>query len=360
MTAYFILGGILLIGLIFSGSKQFSAERNRKTVFRFLIAVLIFVACFRAESVGKDTHNYVRLFHLISNLGWKDLIAYSRQSGYEIGYVIYNRMLSLISTNGQIVTFANSLIFMLLVYTVTQRECGNPIFGLYVFYTVGIYQAGFNIVSSIMATYIVYLGIDAIRERKLSRYAIYVLIASTFHSAAIVMLVLYFMYPIRINIKRIFTILLIGIVSAFFLPRYINVLASIIPAKYVRYLSKSSDNGMILLFHLLIFSVILVIQTADAGNIGDNNDDDIRIHMWAFILEIVVLLMSLRIEVFTRLAFFFMPSLPILIDRVSDKISLRGNRSLLVIGLATAIGLQYVIRLLINNIGGSIPYVFFF
>ncbi len=167
MTAYYVLGAILLIGLIFSGAKQFSAERNRNAVFLFLTVGLIFVACFRAESVGKDTQYYVRLFRVISSLRWRDLIAYSRQSGYEIGYVIYNKLLSVISTNGQIVTIANSLILMLLVYTVTKRECQNPILGSYVFYTVGIYQAGFNIVSSLIAAYFVYLGLGAIRKRKL-------------------------------------------------------------------------------------------------------------------------------------------------------------------------------------------------
>lgn len=174
------------------------------------------------------------------------------------------------------------------------------------------------------------------------------------------MLVLYFAYGIRINRKRIIVVFAAGRVIMIFFARFVNVLANLIPGKYLRYMSRSSDNGIILLFHLIIFISILVIHIASSRNLERDNDDDIRIHVWAVIIEIVLLTMALRIDIFTRMAYFFMPSLPIFIDRASDKIEMLSNKTLLVVGLVIAIGLQFVIRLQINNIGGSLPYMFFF
>lgn len=360
MTIYYILEAVLLMGLVMGSSVQFSSERSRKVIFYTLVVLLTFLACFRDVSVGKDTQYYIRLFNTIRSVRWVDLWSFSRQTGYEIGYVVYNKFLSLISSHGQVVTIGNSLILMLLAAQFTRKECSNPILGLYVFYAIGIYQSSFNIASSLIAAYIVFSGIDSIRNRKLIKYSACVLVATLFHTAAIMMIVLYFVYNAKINTKRILVFLGGGIAIAFFLSRILVLATRFIPLKYTRYMTRASDNGMILLFHLLILGAVFIVQMASSKTLAVNDERDIRIHTWSVMLEIVFLMMAIRIDIFTRVAYFFMPSLPIFIDKAIEKTDQSGNRRLLYSGLVVAIGLQYIIRLQVNNIGGSIPYMFFF
>lgn len=360
MSIYFVLEAVLLIGLVMSNSVQFSSKKSRKFIYFVFVSVLTFIACFRGVSVGKDTQYYIRLFNTIRSVRWIDLWTFSRQTGYEIGYVVYNKFLSLISSSGQVVTIGNSLVLMLLAARFTRKECSNPLLGLYVFYAIGIYQSSFNIVSSMISAYIVMSGLDEIRNRRLIRYALYVLVGALFHTAAVMMIVLYFLYNVKINTKRILAVLGGGVAIAFFLSRVLALATRFMPLKYTRYMTRASDNGMILLFHLLILGAVFIVQMASSKTLAVNDEDDIRIHTWSVMLEIVFLMMAIRIDIFTRVAYFFMPCLPVFINKSIDKIGQTGNRFLLYFGLVVAIGLQYIIRLQVNNIGGSIPYMFFF
>ncbi len=360
MGTYYVLGAMLLVSMLSCSTIQFSSEKMKKNIFTICVFVLMIFACLRDITVGKDTQHYVRIFNIISGIEWRDLWKYSLNTGYEIGYVVYNKMLSMISLNTQIITISNSLILMILVSHFIKKECDNPVLGLYVFYAIGLYQSSFNIISSMIASYIVFSGLMEIRNRKLLRYLLYVFIASLFHSAAAVMIILYFVYDIKITGSRIGIVLISGGIITWIFPRIMGIMSSVIPHKYVRYLTHSADNGLILLFHGLLVLTIFIVQLATEGSLQLNDEEDISIHMWSVIFEIVFLFMAMRIDIFTRVAYFFMPSLPIFIDKAIGNIRLNNNRVLLFWGLIIMIGVQYILRLQINNIGGSIPYKFFF
>ena len=60
-----------------------------------------------------------------------------------------------------------------------------------------------------------------------------------------------------------------------------------------------------------------------------------------------------------RMAALFGPYLIVLLPRMLEYINCPRRRAATIQWLAVAAGLQYVLRLLINNIGGTMPYQFF-
>ncbi|MCR5060499.1 MAG: EpsG family protein [Saccharofermentans sp.] len=360
MSFYIIIFVLTFIGLFVSESSQFKSAKRKRIVFYILFIILTFFACFRDKSVGTDTQYYIRLYQSIANIEWADILEFSLQSGYEIGYVIYNRILASFVADSNIITITNSLIVMVLAGRLIRKECINPVLGVFCFFTIGLYQSSFNIVSSMIAALFVLNGIDYIRNRNIIKFIICVFLGCLFHSATILLIIPYIVYRFRITGKILLFSFAISALASLAFPIMIDVFSRMIPSKYIIYLSRGSDNGMILLFHSFIIIAVLIAYIATYHKVFHLNDDDIRIHTWMVVLEIAFLLLSLRNNIFTRAAYFFMPCLPIFIDKAVSKLESRNNRLLVYSVLVFAIGVQYIIRIHINNIGGSIPYVFSF
>ena len=361
MAIYYIFFAFLMVSLLIYSDRTFSTIHLgfRRRYYGLCVIVLTVFACVRGSNVGEDTKVYIYIFNHLQNVPWQSIIAYSKLSKIEIGYIVYNKILSVISKEGQIVTIGNSILMMVFAGMVMRKECRNPMYALFIFYTIGMYQSSFNITSSMIASYIAYCGFGAIRERKFLKFFCYILVATFFHTAALVLIPLYFIYPLRLDVKRITLVLAVGLLVAIYINRLLAILTRFIPGQYTIYLERTSDNGLVLLFHFLVLAVVLIVQLASTGNLKTYNDEEVRVHAWAVLFELVLLTLAMRINIFTRVAFMFMPSMPIFIDQITGRITVKNNRGLLYIGIVFAIGLQYILRLQINNIGGSAPYYFF-
>lgn len=355
--AWYIFVFVIIIFLMIIN--KMSSKRTHTVIFQIAMIILVFFACFRGTEVGKDTYSYIRLFHRIANCNWKDLYNFSNNTGYEIGYVVYNKCLSLITTDDQIITIANSGILFILLAKLLKK-LPNPIEGLYLFITFGLYQASFNIVSSMIASLMIINELECIQQKNWKRYVSCVLFASFFHRSVLIFLVLYVIGNIEINMKR-----LIVIVSASFIfSRLYNqlyfIIVRFIPSQYIRYLERAEgDNGIILIFHSVILACILGTQylTSSCSEIVNQNT---KIYLWGTILELGAFVFSYNALVFSRVAYLFMPTFVMYILFAIQNISYSNNRKILKNFLLIVIGIQYVLRLNINNIGSSMPYEFFF
>ena len=112
-------------------------------------------------------------------------------------------------------------------------------------------------------------------------------------------------------------------------------------------------NGVVFGFHILIFIFILVVT--DFRKAGSS----FNLYLWAFIMELEFYWLSFRLEIFSRVSFLFSPVLILLVPFVTDNMRFVKNKKLINGIFYTLIGVQYVLRLSINNIGSTMPYMFF-
>lgn len=122
MLLYFILViYILLLGLYLSSGKE--SDLKQRIYLYLTFGLLTVLAALRAETVGNDTIEYLRLFENISIT--KDLSYFSPR--FEIGYVYLNKILSLISYNPQIILIVTSSLimygFMRFIKNIQKYQC---------------------------------------------------------------------------------------------------------------------------------------------------------------------------------------------------------------------------------------------
>ena len=248
MTVYLMILSVILISLIIQKSLEKKYKNITHLLLKFLIFTLLAFSCLRHWSVGRDTISYMTLYSRIGRLEWSDLLRFSRTTHTELGYVVYNKLLSLISTNPQIVTVGNSLLLYRNLYLFLKGE-REAVFSVLLFQTLGMFQDSFNICTSIIASLMVFNGIKY--SKKLGKLrTISVVIAGV--------VVLYVLRKVRVNGSVIFLAVMMTL-GMYTMYRYIHpILIIIAPDSYQGYLNYREDfsNFIMFIYH---FGMILAI-----------------------------------------------------------------------------------------------------
>ena len=84
-----------------------------------------------------------------------------------------------------------------------------------------------------------------------------------------------------------------------------------------------------------------------------------RVGIWMLLAETFFFALGIGMRSSLRMAALFGPYIIILIPNLIDKSSKNGNKNVVLLIIIVLTGLQYLLRIRINNIGGSMPYSFF-
>lgn len=360
MTVYWILLAVLILLLVMSD--LFSLRLKKASLYIAFISgiLLLFFSAVRSLYVGMDTYSYSRIFLNNARQSWEDIIWYAVSSDQEIGYVIYNKLLSLISVDRQIITVANSVLLFFFLYRSIKSYSVNPMYSIFIFYSLGLYQTSFNISSSMIAGFIAFLGFKYIQKQNLLKFLLYIFFAFLFHRASIIYIVLFFLYRYPVNAKIFIRWIAVAFLLTLIYPLIYQLLIRFLPSSYIGYLNRSkTDNGIIMVFHLMILCYTALYLFSNRGGILAEAQEN-RIWMWCITLEICWFIFSLQADVFSRVAHLFTPALIFYIPASERRIPFSKKRLLYRLSMVGGLILQYIIRVSINNIGHTIPYQFFF
>lgn len=188
---------ILLVGMVFGSGNQ---NRKKKIIYLVLtFGIFVMLSALRSNSVGNDTSAYLRLFSNISIS--EDISRYSWR--YESGYLWLNKILSLVSANPQIILVVTSIIIMGGYARFIYKYSNNVWLSVYLFFTLGYFGMSMNTVRLNIAIVIILYSYDFLREKKLFKFALTVILASLFHRTAIVFIVAWIINKFKINYKTI-------------------------------------------------------------------------------------------------------------------------------------------------------------
>lgn len=182
---------ILILGAICkkicNGKKMFCIGSG--TIY-FLVAAL------RSSYVGGDSFNYRRMFELLADKNIKFAFAYSEKDP------IFNVLLSLLGkvTDNYSVLFAIvAVLFTITVWVYIYKYSDDPVLSVIVLLAFNLYQFSLTGMRQTIAISFVVLAIMAVHEEKKIQPYIWVLIASLFHSSALVCLSIPILSKIRIS-----------------------------------------------------------------------------------------------------------------------------------------------------------------
>ena len=340
---------------------------NRLVIPMCAAVLLFFMAC-RAIEIGADTRQYVYGFRQICNIRLLDLFkvrVYGIGGGYELnfeyGYRLFNKLVSFISTNGQAITVANSVLIIVLLSTLIKKQSIYPFLSIWLYITLGIFQTQMNMSRNAIAILICYLAFRYIREQKLVKYLLCVLLAMTFHTSAILFLPFYWISgKLKLTPRLVRRMLIVAIALGFGFSFIRPYVVSALPFGYGRYFAGNTakfESLAVGVFHLLL--LLFTWTMTDRSERAKAVDDEI-IGVWMFMAEVFFFCVGYDVSAATRMAALFGLYLIILIPNLLAKgIKSDQKRFMAIVMIIVLTAVQYILRLRINNIGTTMPYIFF-
>ena len=140
---------IILLGIIFNDSKG-SNEIRRKWYVFIIITILILESSLRSVSVGPDTLSYYYSFQrFITEGDWAEILssfrrAYIEGEGKDAGYLVFMKLVQVMSTNFNFYLFICALVFFVPLGFILYRYSTNILQLMFAF---SLYVALFHIVA---------------------------------------------------------------------------------------------------------------------------------------------------------------------------------------------------------------------
>lgn len=268
MAIYYFLYLLLILGAVF----QANLFKSKKGVRNYCIFAFILIAgllAFRHPSMGVDlkygqTTGYLGGFQIIGKSGW-DKVLHSDFKNYERGYVIFCKLLYYINDNQQTLLIACAVISVGAVSYLIYKYSKNLLLSYLIYLGLPVFLINYSGMRQTVAIAITMFSYTFIRNKKIIPFVLTVLLASTFHSSAIIFLAAYPVYYLKVVNK-------VRWLTAAFLPAvYLlrNPLFAVL-SKLFKDDAVPDNNSAITLF--LVFSAVYIftIVYSDKESIHEN------------------------------------------------------------------------------------------
>lgn len=296
---YLLIAIILIQGIFAFGNK------NNKPIFILLCFLeLTFIAGFRSWNIGNDTLPYVGTFiETINN--WNFL-----HTHMEKGYIFYNKLVSFFTLNPQGILVANALVITGSILLFIKRYSVSLLFSV-LFFVILQFDSTMNIMRQYISVSIILFSMPFIIKRRLIHYIICCVIATTFHTSAILALPLYWLYNLRFKMQYLMIILLVTVVSftmlapiidkiIYFTGRYESYKGNILLGEDVKVASIVKSFVQFIITVFCYFSYRYVYS-------ADKLKSPVRVQflLWCSIVALCLQLISIRATVMERLVLYY-------------------------------------------------------
>lgn len=261
----------------------------------FVISILVIVSAIRS-GIG-DTGMYRHLYELVDQSYVSD--------GYEIGFVYFIKFLKIFSGDSQLLIIVTSVIINILNVITIYRYTKDSYFelGIFLYITSGYYIVTMNGIRQSLAASILFFATTLIFKKKYKTYFLIVLLMSTIHNSALIMIPLYFIVrltPWERMTNIIFVLTAIGLV--FYEPSLNLAMKFLGNTRYEQY--AEFDEGGANLIRIAVFAVPVLLAYLKRNVIKDKwKYGNVFVNM--NIICFIVMLFSAYNWIFARFTIYF-------------------------------------------------------
>src|SRR5690625_3220579 len=236
--------------------KIYRKSINKKIWVFVLVTPLLILSALRAPTVGNDTFNYLRSYTTVSQ---ESFFSHS-QSRLEIGYIYYMRVIAQLGFSYLGFQVITSTLTLFSVSRFIYKYSSSIAFSFYIFMTTRMFFGTMNISRQYLAMAILLFSVELIKKRKFIKFSFLVLIATSFHSTAIVFLIVYPLSKLKLNAMTTIKLIVVGIFSGLFFDQIVQVFLSI-TGRYAGYLEGRYFNfeGNIAIYLSLIINFLFFV-----------------------------------------------------------------------------------------------------
>lgn len=279
-------------------NEQMDFDLNKKPNIFLVICVLIFLTAVSGLRANIGDTNTYKMFYLRINHSWENL-----KFEEDFGFYILQIILKQFSDDPQILLILCAFLTNTLII-ITLYKYSRPFeLSIYLYITSGMYLVTMNGMRQYLAAAIIFYAIRYIENKRFSKYLLCVLLASTIHFSALIMIPIYFV----VNRKAwsLLTVLLfifmILITVAF--DQFNSVLFGVIEnSKYGHY--SSFEEGGANIFRALFHFLPVILAFIGRERLRELwNRSDIVVNM--SILNFLFYFLATQNWIFARFSIYF-------------------------------------------------------
>ena len=235
--------------------KPISKKLGRRNWTFVLLFPLFLMTAFRSVSVGSDTATYEKFYEFFS----QQPLVMGYHFGMEFGYRFVNKLFGCLGIGFVGFQIVYSAFIYLSIGNFVSRYSGNLAFSVLFFVTFRLFFFALTGIRQMIAMAIILNSTRHIENRKWIRYLMNIIIASSFHRTASVLIALYFVPFQALDLKNIFKIIAISIPSLIGIEFILQLFVSIFP-KYSTYLARiESYDGTFVFVQLIVVMIFMML-----------------------------------------------------------------------------------------------------
>ena len=348
------------------------SEKKKHKIEQFIyLAIAFFIpsllAGVRDYSVGNDVLLYGN-YWFEKAVSYNSLVEYltkANEYGIGVGYAFVNYIASRISSSPHFFYFAYELLLLIILYVGLKpyKKDLNIAYAFLLFFFC-YYNSSLNILRQMGAIVLVLYSYQFVVNKKIWKFLMVVAVAFTFHSSALVALVVYPCYiAINSKLKNIFKILIVGgsVMAVFGVENIFNLLGSlniVSLARYQHYFSDTDVGGRFL--RIIYWGIVVALVWISKNKFFMIEKGKYAIFACMTYFSLILSILSFVVSTWAiRIAFFFDIGQIITIPLMGKCFSFKmGRQKITGIILMLIPIIYWLITFIVRNGGETFPYVF--
>ena len=275
-------------------------QKKRVEWWMVIISILPMFLLFvlRNKVIGTDTSGYVRLFmETIPKYSFNEILQ-GKTTSNEIGFSLYLKLISLITSNYTIFFLFNGIIIFGALLHFSYKHTNNRFVFFFLYVTLGTYNFALTGLRQALAMSICLLAVELVSKRKLIPFLLCIFLASLFHKSAWIFLIV---YPLVYLKKYDWMFFVYAIIAGFFILGFSFFQELFNSFLGYDYNIEETGNGGIFVLLIIIFFVYSFYMLYD--NQEEKRRNLISVHL--SILTIIFWLLRLISRTAERISFYY-------------------------------------------------------
>lgn len=337
---------IILICIILMSIKRVNTQKYN--IFDFIIVIsMILIAGFR-YNIGTDYSMYNSMYFNQNQ---------SNLNKVEIGYKILMKIVAPIFGEKSYLFFILcSIITIIPIYVTIKKYSKKPGESIFYFITLGFYTLSFNMIRQAIGMAITFFALRYLFDRKLFKYIITILLASTFHITSLIMIPIYWISKIKFSKLANFGVMFLLLFSGIMFNVIFGYVTTKIPqyAMYAKYDNTIAGIGTYLVNIIYILLIVFAIINRQKIEQRDNR--------YLYIINMIIysiffISLSVKNTLFARLIYYWFMPIVIIIPEYILCVN-KNKRNIVQFVMILAFCLFYFIN--IYSFNGVYPYASIF
>lgn len=303
MVPYLILASVPIVFAAFYDFKSghpVNCEKKAQKSFLIICGVALFlIIALRSKYNGStDSLNYYNNWGILCNMSFGKFESFISESKMEKGYLFTVWILSRVFKDPQFLFVFTGILFTAAVCNFVYKNCEDVVIGFFMYLTLELYVFMVQGLRQSIAMSICLFALEFAKKRRIILFALLVLLASLYHKSALIFLVVYLIYSLKMNFSGY------TIATAF---SVLFLLTGNIFVSYANELFEREYDGAVTsggIIALVIYVIVLLVAVLFGGK--KKKDKDFAFFFFFTWLGFIIYAMRYtEVLIIERISFYF-------------------------------------------------------